>query len=456
MLISGLLFTLSGSCLLGLTVAQVPPECGTICLAQASQLPAFANKTQTELCVDKAYGQLVASCVMQDCTVIESLSFLNFTRTECGLPSEDNRHQVRVVTLAMFALATVFFIIRMVVKYMKFTKWGPDDTWLAIAFILMIPFIVLIQLMIPQGLGSEIWVLHDYQITEFCKLLLAVQEHYILIISIVKASILAFFLRIFPDEKFRKVVWCTLALDLLVAVVAFIISLVQRQPTWLIWEGWKDKKPRGVVVDLNNLGLGHGGLHIVLDVWMIILPFTQLYKLNHPLHKKLGIFAMFSVGIFLTIVGAIRVHNMSTFATSENITNDVLETVIWSCIEVCVGVSVACMPHARQLFREVMRRLKRRARPNASMERPARLYWRPPRAFGDESLESGTAVGTPVPGPGDKSWYGSTMQSAYTTTTCTSDRQPSSFASDATTRVGSVGQLLGESAASDQKGWGRK
>lgn len=262
------------------------------------------------------------------------------------------------------------------------------------------------------------------------------------------------------------------------AVVAFIISLVQRQPTWLIWEGWKDKEPRGVVVDLNNLGLGHGGLHIVLDVWMIILPFTQLYKLNHPLHKKLGIFAMFSVGIFLTIVGAIRVHNMSTFATSENITStstpstpkfygqdvlsapistdDVLETVIWSCIEVCVGVSVACMPHARQLFREVMRRFKRRARPNASMERPARLYWRPPRAFGDESLESGTAVGTPVPGPGDKSWYGSTMQSAYTTTTCTSDRQPSSFASDATTRVGSVGQLLGESAASDQKGWGRK
>ena len=336
---------------------------------------------------------------------------------------------------------------------------------------------------IPQGLGSEIWVLHDYQITEFCKvrrlsphprvphkaesvsdvqqLLLAVQEHYILIISIVKASILAFFLRIFPDEKFRKVVWCTLALDLLVAIVAFIISLVQRQPTWLIWEGWKDKEPHGVVVDLNNLGLGHGGLHVVLDVWMLILPFTQLYKLNHPLHKKLGIFAMFSVGIFLTIVGAIRVHNMSTFATSENITStstpstpkfygqdvlrapistdDVLETVIWSCIEVCVGVSVACMPHARQLFREVMRRLKRRSRPNASMERPARLYWRPPRAFGDESLESGTAVGTPVPGPGDKSWYGSTMQSAYTTTTCTSNRQPSSFASDATTRVGSVG-----------------
>lgn len=344
----------------------------------------------------------------------------------------------------------------------------------------------------------EIWVLDDYQITEFCKvrrlsphprvphkaesvsdvqqLLLAVQEHYVLIISIVKASILAFFLRLFPDEKFRKVVWCTLAFDLLVGVVAFILVLIQRQPTWLIWEGWKDKEPRGVVVDLNKFGLGHGGVNVMLDAWILVLPFTQLYKLNHPLHKKLGIFAMFSVGIFLTVVGAIRVRNMSTFATSENITStstpstpiyyrqeilnapistdDVLETVIWSCIEVCVGVSVACMPHARQLFREITRKLKRRVRPNASTERPGRLYWRPPRASRDESLESGTAVGSPVPGPGDKSWYSSTMQSAYTTTTCTSDRQASSFASDATTRVGSVGQLLDEAAASRSKSKG--
>lgn len=289
---------------------------------------------------------------------------------------------------------------------------------------------------------------------------------------------MAFFLRIFPDEKFRKVVWCTLAFDLLIAVLAFILGLIQRQPTWLIWEGWKDKEPRGVVVDLNNLGLGHGGLQVVLDAWMLVLPFTQLYKLNHPLHKKLGIFAMFSVGIFLTIVGAIRVHNLSTFATSTNITStstpstpiyygqdilkapiatdDVLETVIWSCIEVCVGLSVACMPHARQLFREITRKIKRSNRRKASLERPERLHYRPPRSYGDESLESGTAVGSSVPGSGDKSWYSSTMHSAYTTTTCTSDRQPSSFASEATTRVGSVGQLLAEATNSKSKGLGEK
>lgn len=116
-------------------------------------------------------------------------------------------------------------------------------------------------------------------------------------------------------------VWCTLAFDLLVGFLCCLLGILQRQPVWLIWEGWKDKEPRGVVLDLNNLGLAHGGMNIALDVWMLVLPFTQLYKLNHPMQKKLGIFAMFSVGIFLTIVAAIRVHNLSTFATSQNVTS---------------------------------------------------------------------------------------------------------------------------------------
>lgn len=132
---------------------------------------------------------------------------------------------------------------------------------------------------------------------------------------------MAFFLRIFPDERFKMVVWATLVLDLLIGASCCILGLVHRQPTWLIWEGWKYKEPRGVVVDLNNLGLAHGGMNIVLDVWMLVLPFTQLYKLNHPWNKKLGIFAMFSVGIFLTVVAAVRVHNLSTFATSQNLTS---------------------------------------------------------------------------------------------------------------------------------------
>lgn len=35
----------------------------------------------------------------------------------------------------MFALATVFFFIRMVVKYLRYTPWGADDTLLVVAYV---------------------------------------------------------------------------------------------------------------------------------------------------------------------------------------------------------------------------------------------------------------------------------------------------------------------------------
>lgn len=126
---------------------------------------------------------------------------------------------------------------------------------------------------------------------------MAVQTLYIFVLAVVKASILLFFLRIFPEKKFRITVWLTLAYNLFVGFIFIVFSFVQRQPTWLIWEGWREKEPRGVILDLNKLGLSHGGMNIVLDVWMLILPVTQLYKLNLGMKKKLGIIAMFSVGI---------------------------------------------------------------------------------------------------------------------------------------------------------------
>lgn len=40
-----------------------------------------------------------------------------------------------MVTLTMFGVASVFFLMRMVVKYLRYTPWGADDTWLVIGFV---------------------------------------------------------------------------------------------------------------------------------------------------------------------------------------------------------------------------------------------------------------------------------------------------------------------------------
>ncbi|KAJ4252368.1 hypothetical protein NW762_010966 [Fusarium torreyae] len=117
------------------------------------------------------------------------------------------------------------------------------------------------------------------------------------------------------------------------------------------------------------MGISHGAINVALDIWMLILPITQLYKIGLKLKKKLGVIAMLSVGLFLTIVSTVRIPSLMVFSTSWNSTVDSVGIVLWSNIEVCVGMMVACMPHARQCIRDIMLRVRRgRPAPSPSTE----------------------------------------------------------------------------------------
>lgn len=74
----------------------------------------------------------------------------------------------------------------------------------------------------------------------------------------------------------------------------------------------------------------------------------------------------------LTIVAAIRIHELVLFASSRDLTGEsqpslklfntnyivinAQKAMIWSSVEICVGVMVACMPHIRNLVRHMRSR----------------------------------------------------------------------------------------------------
>jgi len=50
-------------------------------------------------------------------------------------------------------------------------------------------------------------------------------------------------------------------------------------------------------LDTNASAISHGSINVALDVWMMILPMTQLWKIGIKQKKKFGIIAMFGVGV---------------------------------------------------------------------------------------------------------------------------------------------------------------
>lgn len=115
-------------------------------------------------------------------------------------------------------------------------------------------------------------------------------------VNLIKVSILFFFLRLFPERKIRWTIWGTIIANLLIFIIIDLLAALQCRPISFYWKRW-DGEHSGKCLNINALAFSSAGVSIVMDIWMLILPLTQLYDLNLHWKKKIGVAAMLSIGI---------------------------------------------------------------------------------------------------------------------------------------------------------------
>ncbi|PTD03593.1 hypothetical protein FCULG_00000142 [Fusarium culmorum] len=259
----------------------------------------------------------------------------------------------------MAGLALLFFALRIITTVRLRLKWAMDDSMAVASVVFLIPVVIIMQFMMQNGLGVDLWYLSDHQITEGFRLFFFLEMLYLAARVLVKSTILCFFLRIFSNPRFCLIVKITLVFNVLIGVTFFIFVFFQTTPISLFWIGWQTKEAKRVMLGIIRLTLPHAVLVLALDIWVLILPITQLWELGLKLRKKIGVMAMFSFGIFLTVVAVIRVHQLVLFARSRDLTViNAQKAMIWSCIEISVGIMVSCMPHIRNLVRHIKSRIR--------------------------------------------------------------------------------------------------
>ncbi|OLN81061.1 hypothetical protein CCHL11_09406 [Colletotrichum chlorophyti] len=74
------------------------------------------------------------------------------------------------------------------------------------------------------------------------------------------------------------------------------LRLFQRTPISLAWTFWTGEAT-GKCIDIVQLALAHVGINAALDVWMLILPVTQVWGMNLALRKKFAMMFMLSFGL---------------------------------------------------------------------------------------------------------------------------------------------------------------
>lgn len=170
-----------------------------------------------------------------------------------------------------------------------------------------------------------------------------------------KISILAFYLRIFVLDTFRKAVRVVMAV-LCAFAFGFLFALIfQCSPISYTWTQW-DNQSHGRCLAVNEGTWVHAILNILLDITVLVLPLPQLTRLqmSYSWKTKLQIGLMFSTGIIVTIISALRLRSLVVFANTTNQTWDYFAAALWSAAEVYTGIVCACLPTARVFIVKVL------------------------------------------------------------------------------------------------------
>ncbi|TEA12224.1 hypothetical protein C8034_v006260 [Colletotrichum sidae] len=106
------------------------------------------------------------------------------------------------------------------------------------------------------------------------------------------------------------------------------------------WTFW-DEQHSGTRGNVRLFSFINGGINIALDLWLFILPVTQL----------------------VTVSSCIRLETLAEFGLSRNPTYDLVGLSTWSLVELHLSVICACLPGMRLLFRRLSPALRRRRLP---------------------------------------------------------------------------------------------
>ncbi|KAH7024700.1 uncharacterized protein B0I36DRAFT_250182, partial [Microdochium trichocladiopsis] len=303
------------------------------------------------LCKDLTFISSVETCVKASCIVEDALVVKNASATACGIESTNASPNFAVTSIVMCGLAIFFTIMRIIYRqWLTQLGLGADDWTTIITALSCILAAYLNTRMAEYGVGQDIWTLTPYQITMFGQMFWYLAMVYFLDIALLKLSILFFFLRIFPDATFRRIIWITIVVVGLFGAAYVLAAMFQCWPISYNWTKWNDRDNQGQCVDYARIAWANAAVGIALDFWILYLPLSQISTLNMDWRKKLGISAMFVVGTFVTIVSIVRLASLIQFNSSDNVTHDTAGIAMWSTVEITTGVICTCMPTMRLIL----------------------------------------------------------------------------------------------------------
>ncbi|OTB01303.1 hypothetical protein M426DRAFT_14611 [Hypoxylon sp. CI-4A] len=266
-------------------------------------------------------------------------------------PNFDNPPNKTALGYGIFSLclsvAVVLVLARTYVTWAYIKKVHVNDIMMLVAFGTYLAFVSLLF----QQAGYVGYFVHqwDYRLSEMPHILylfFVATNLFIVSITFIKGAILLEWLRLFHPLGTRDVFWWTVHIVLFINFAFYSASVILENLSCTPHEKIWNRSIPGTCFNSRPLDLTSAAISLLLDLVIFILPQRVIWSLQMTTKRKIGVAAVFMVGLIGCIAAIFRLAVTIPYAESPDATYTFCTVGLWTLAEMTCGVIVFCAPVA--------------------------------------------------------------------------------------------------------------
>ncbi|KAK3502019.1 hypothetical protein B0T13DRAFT_218418 [Neurospora crassa] len=201
-----------------------------------------------------------------------------------------------------------------------------------------------------HGFSRHLWNVRFVDISNLSYWNYLAEISYASTMFLAKSSILLQFRRIFcPGSRRDSIWWCIHILlflnasHSLSAIFTYTFQCTPREKAW-------NPLMEGHCINIAAAIIFGGAMNLFLDLGMLITPIWAIFRLQLPMRRKVGVSAVFAVGILTCAIATVGVVVRIPLLSDPDLTWIITKVGIWTMIEYCGTILVGCMPSFPRFF----------------------------------------------------------------------------------------------------------
>ncbi|OAL71792.1 integral membrane protein [Trichophyton violaceum] len=246
---------------------------------------------------------------------------------------------ILAVCISLTFVMTVVVCLRIWVRAVWKKSFGVDDAVIVSSAVCGIIYSALCITQSRLGLGLPLKLRPKASLNTYATVNFAGRPFYMAGITGFKVALCIAYLRIIrhsSEKSYRHVVWGIMIFTILSHVAGTLVLFFQCSP---VHKSWRPLTP-GKCLPNPAVFYPLAGVSIFCDLIVLLTPIPLWLKVRISTPRKLGLMAVFLLGLFTTACSIMRVVQIEIIAKDGNSTM----LILWGTIELNVGIAITCLP----------------------------------------------------------------------------------------------------------------